>query len=109
MFVDKLDVFGESLKSFWDVNVNGEFILNEFTQLDDEFVLHRGRFQDGTAERRQHSTVHVHRIYFACLVFLCGKGSEGIAVKAVCFGVLFLHTRRGGGRPLYERRAPASD
>ena len=31
--------FEKKLKEFLDVDVNGEFIHNEFTQLDDEFVF----------------------------------------------------------------------
>ena len=44
-------------------------------------------FQDGTAERRRHSTVHVHDSWLALPVFLCGKGSKGSAVTAVVFWV----------------------
>ena len=65
-------------------------------------------FQGGTAERRQHSTVHVHDRHLACLFSCVEKGSKGSAVTAVSFGFgSFLDARRGGSRPNSLRRACA--
>ena len=67
------------------MNVNGEFIHNEFTQLDDNFVLHRCLFLK-TEQLNEDDIARcmcIETIYLALLVFLCGKGSKGSSVKAV--------------------------
>ena len=80
------------------MDVNGEFDTvnspNWMTSMCGTAVF----APDGTAERRRHSTVHVHDSDLSLPVFLCGKGSKGGAVTAVVLGFAsFLNARRGGG------------
>ena len=61
----------------------GEFNQAEFTWTNDECFAPLPFSPDGTAERRRHSTVHVHETTcFACFP-VWKKGSKGSAVTAV--------------------------
>ena len=70
----------------------GEFNQTEFTWTNDECFAPLPFFPDGTAERRRHSTVHVHDRLLCLPVFLCGKGSKGGAVTAVSLGLQVSYT-----------------
>ena len=99
-----LDVFEKSLKSFWKwmMNSNMSNSSNSVERLRWKWkrICFAPRpFQDGTAKRRRHSTVHVHDSLLSLPVFLCGKGSKGSAVTAVVLGFCTCFRRSTRWRP----------
>ena len=101
-FVENVNEFGCLWKEFGRVFGNGWWIRtcrihptvwNVLDVNGRELVFAPRPFQDGTAERRRHSTVHVHDRLLSWPVFLCGKGSKDVAVRAVFSGfVLCFYT-----------------
>ena len=71
------------------------------------------RLLDGTAEKKTQSTVHVHEQLNNLLCFFSCVEKDPRVLQwqpsVFVFFLNFLDTPNGGGRPLHERRASASD